>query len=80
MPTHDHYDSEHIQIDVDPLLADVDLDNDMTLQLPAWQWVALDKIADHHQLPMSNIVQHWIGDRLELITGEQAHEAASDRG
>lgn len=60
--------TEMINVHVDSLIGEVSYDQDITITLPIWQWIAIAKLAEHHIIEPTQVVSRWIDERLARLT------------
>lgn len=63
-----HINNETIEVHIDEIIGNAAYDDTLTLTLPMWQWIALSKLAEHHNISVNTIVATWVERRLDHLT------------
>lgn len=63
-----HINNETIEVHIDEIIGNTTWDNTLTLTLPMWQWIALNKLAEYHNISVNTIIATWIEHRLDHLT------------
>lgn len=58
-------DEQHsIDVRVDTILGKIEINDDVTIALPTWQWAALGKLAEHNDVSVPKLIERWVRTRL----------------